>query len=190
MATTFKLFADKMGGTSATSYIGVRGEVFYDITGNSPIRLSDGTTPGGIPFSILSVSNVFNPQFTDLSGTLAGATSTGTYILQGLICHFRVNVTFAGVTNFGTLGYKMTLPFPTASTITIRGGSLHQISGSGSPAIFHIAGITDVLESTTAHKFYYSGSTTDLPWKATTPVASTNVDSHFDISGAYEISLV
>jgi hypothetical protein len=189
MPSTFKLLADKMGGRDAAAYIGTSGEIFYDVTGATPLRLSDGVTPGGIPFAITTISNTFNPNFTDLSGTFAGGTSTGSYVLQGAICHFRVNVVFTGVTNFGTLGYKITLPFPTVSTVTIRGGSLHQVSGSGSPAIFHIAGITDIAESTTAHKLYYTGSTTDLPWKYNTPVSATNVDSHFDLSGAYQIAI-
>ncbi len=189
MATTFKLLSDKMGGRDAAAYIGTAGEIFYDVTGATPIRISDGVTPGGIPFGGGTAQQTFNPNFTDLSGTFAGGTQSGSYVLQGLICHFRVNVDFTGVTNFGTLGYKITLPFPTDETITVRGGSLHQTSGSGSPAIFHIAGITDIDESATAHKLYYTGSTTDLPWKYNTPVSATNVDSHFNLSGAYQIAI-
>ena len=67
--TSFKLFADKMGANAATDYIGKKGEIFYDIDGATPIRLSDGVTPGGIPFGIISVNQTFNPQFTDASGT-------------------------------------------------------------------------------------------------------------------------
>ena len=51
MTTTFKLFADKMGGTPATNYIGTVGEVFYDPTGATPLRISDGVTPGGTSIS-------------------------------------------------------------------------------------------------------------------------------------------
>jgi hypothetical protein len=43
---TFKLFADKMGGTNASSYVGNVGEIFYDPTSGS-LRRSDGTTAGG-----------------------------------------------------------------------------------------------------------------------------------------------
>jgi hypothetical protein len=35
-------------------------------------------------------------------------------------------------------------------------------------------------------KLYYSGSTTDLAWKLSTPVNATSNTAHFDISGAYE----
>lgn len=64
------------------------------------------------------------------------------------------------------------------------GCTLHQTSGN---SLYHIAGITDVTISTTLQKLYYSGSTTDLAWRVTTPVGGTTASSHFDISGTYEI---
>jgi hypothetical protein len=128
----------------------------------------------------------FNPLFTDGSGTLAGVTATGSYtMITPKICYFRVYVDFSGCTNFGTLGYQITLPFPSAETMRQANGTLHQPALS---AQYHIAGITDVEVSTTIHKLYYSGSTTDLAWKFNTPVGATTVTSHFDISGTYEIA--
>lgn len=47
---TFKAFVDKMGGTTATNYIGNEGELFYDPT-TTTLRVADGTTPGGIIIS-------------------------------------------------------------------------------------------------------------------------------------------
>jgi hypothetical protein len=133
-----------------------------------------------------TISQSFNPLFTDASGTLAGATATGSYtLLQGNLCYFRIYVDFAGCTNFGTLQYQITLPFASVETMRQAGGTLHQPTGS---AQYHIAGITDVAVSTTIHKLYYSGSTTDLSWKYNTPVAGTTVTSHFDISGIYQIA--
>ena len=185
--TTFKLFADKMGGNTVTNYIGTPGEIFYDPSGATPLRISDGTTPGGIPFGGGTAYQSFTPQFKTVSGnTLAGTVTTGTYVLQGLICHFRVNVDFAATSDFGSASqYQVTLPFPTASTMTIRGGTLHHVGGD---AKYHIAGIADIVDSTTIMKLYYSGSTTDLAWKSSTPVGATTTTSHFDISGAYQIS--
>jgi hypothetical protein len=128
----------------------------------------------------------FNPLFTDGSGTLAGVTATGSYtMISPKICYFRVYVDFAGCTNFGTLQYQITLPFPSAETMRQANGTLHQSTGS---ALYHIAGITDIVVSPTIHKLYYSGSTTDLAWKFNTPVGGTTVTSHFDISGTYEIA--
>ena len=136
----------------------------------------------------VSTPTAFNPQFTDASGTTAGSTVRGFYTLIGPLCYFRVYVDFSTTTNFGTLGYQITLPFPSVETMRIAGGTLHQVSGPGAPSLFHIAGITDVVVSTTVHKLYYSGSTTDLPWKYNTPVSWAQPDSHFDISGIYQIA--
>ena len=182
---TFKIFTDKMGGTRSNNYIGTTGEVFYDVDGTSPLRLSDGVTPGGIPFGIASGSISFNPQFRSNTGnTLAGTISTGSYVKQGAIVHLRVNVDFANTTDFGANSqYQITLPFPSAHTVTIRGGTLHQTAGA---SLYHIAGITDTDYSNTTMNLYYSGSTTDLAWKYSTPVGATSNTSHFDLSGSYE----
>jgi hypothetical protein len=189
MPSTFKLFADKMGGRASSAYIGTAGEIFYDPTGATPLRLSDGVTPGGIPFPITTASSSFAPQFKTVTGnTLAGTVTTGSYVLQGAICHFRVNVVFTATTDFGSANqYQFTLPFAAAHTVTIRGGTLH--APTPNDAIYHIAGITDIADSTTIMKLYYSGSTTDLAWKSSTPVTATNTASHFDISGAYQIAV-
>jgi hypothetical protein len=48
---TYKMFTDNMGGTTANTYIGVKGEIFYDRDGYTPLRLSDGVTPGGTPIA-------------------------------------------------------------------------------------------------------------------------------------------
>jgi hypothetical protein len=128
----------------------------------------------------------FNPQFTDAGGLLAGVTATGSYTLIGNICYFRVSVDFSGCTNFGTTQYQITLPFSSIATMRQANGTLHQPALS---AQYHIAGITDT--DTAADDIlllYYSGSTTDLAWKNTTPVGATTVTSHFDISGVYEIA--
>ena len=126
----------------------------------------------------------FNPLFTDATGTTTGVIATGSYTLVGKLCYFRVYVDFASCTNFGTGQYQITLPFPSIATMRQAGGSLHQVTGN---ALYHIAGITDTTISSTIHKLYYSGSTTDLAWKFNTPVGGTTVTSHFDISGVYEI---
>ena len=187
---TFKLFADKMGGTTANNYIGTTGEVFYDIDGTTPMRLSDGVTPGGISFGVASISTPFNPQFRSNTGnTLSGTVTTGSYVKQGPIVHLRINVDFANTTHFDTANnqYQFTLPFPAAHTVTIRGGTLHN---EGGDARYHIAGITDIDDASpdanTTMRLYYSGSTTDLAWKYSTPVAATSNTSHFDLSGSYE----
>jgi hypothetical protein len=187
---TFKIFTDKLGGTGANNYIGTTGEVFYDIDGTTPMRISDGVTPGGKSFGVASVSTPFTPQFRSNTGnTLAGTVSTGSYVKQGVIVHLRINVDFANTTQFDSANnqYEFTLPFPAAHTVTIRGGTLHN---EGTDARYHIAGITDIEDASpdanTTMRLYYSGSTTDLAWKYSTPVAATSNTSHFDLSGSYE----
>jgi len=187
---TNKIFTASLGNSRANTFIGGVGEIFYDIDGTTPLRLGDGVTPGGIPFGITSISATWNPEFKTASGnTLPGTASTGTYIKQGLIVHFRMNVNFANTTDFGAGSqYQFQLPFPTNSTITIRGGTLHsKPANPANNAIYHIAGICDIDEtSNTTMLLYYSGSTTDLAWKSTTPVNATSNVSTFDISGSYE----
>lgn len=189
MSSTYRLFNEKLGGSNPNTFVGTLGDIFYDPIGTTPVRLSDGVTPGGIPFGIVSINETFSPQFKTVSGNnLTGTVTTGSYVLQGLICHFRVNVNFATTTDFGSASqYQMILPFPSASTMTVRGGSLHCANTS---SIYHIAGITDIADSTTVMKLYYTGSTTDLAWKSSTPVSATDTSSHFDISGAYQIANV
>ena len=130
------------------------------------------TTPG-----------TWNPQFKDSTNTLAGFTQTGNYTAIGKMVFFCVNVNFNGYTNLGTGQYQISLPFAARQTFRTAAGTLHNVSGD---AIYHISGITDTTESTTICKLFYSGSTTDLAWKFSTPVSWANNTTHFDISGFYE----
>jgi hypothetical protein len=81
MASTFKLFADKMGGGSAASYIGTQGEIFYDPS-TGALRVSDGTTAGGRAVELAEASSsipVTNQYFVDPARTDT-YTSTGTIL--------------------------------------------------------------------------------------------------------------
>jgi len=46
VASTYRAFLSKMGGTDPSTYIGREGEIFWNPTDGS-LRLSDGTTQGG-----------------------------------------------------------------------------------------------------------------------------------------------
>jgi hypothetical protein len=134
-------------------------------------------------------TTTFNSQFTDGSGTFAGGTTTASFVRMGPLMFIHVYVDFTGVTNFGSTGYQITLPTPALNTFRLAGGSLHQTAGSGAPALYHIAGIVDVVDSTTVMKLYYSGSTTDLVWKFNTPGAGAwQSGAHFDLSGTYQVA--
>ena len=161
------------------------GELVVNLNNND---LYIGNTNGNLTLitfgSGVSNPTSFDPQFTDASGTVAGVTTTGTYTLVGPLCYYHVFLDFATCTNFGTGQYRITLPFATNQTMTIRGGTLHQNTGN---SLYHIAGITENQISTTIQNLYYSGSTTDLAWKYNTPVGATTVTTTLDISGVYQI---
>jgi hypothetical protein len=75
---TFKIFTDKLGGTQANTYIGTTGDLFYDPEIGS-IKLSNGTTPGGITITEPASVNVAdNRWYVDPSRTdIAVGASTG-----------------------------------------------------------------------------------------------------------------
>jgi hypothetical protein len=136
---------------------------------------------------IRSSSGSWQCNFTDATGTLAGHTNTAHYTRIGTMIFFCINVDFAGYTNLGTGQYQFDLPFPARQTFTSRGGTLHNPTTDSK---YHIASIVDILTdgANAKAKLYYSGSTTDLVWKYSTPVNWASQTTHFDISGFYEIA--
>lgn len=129
------------------------------------------------------LSGTFNPGFTDASGAVSGFTQTGNYSQIGNMIFYCVSLTWAGYTNLGTGQYQFSLPVAAKQTFRSAGGTLHNPT---TDSRYHIAGITDISESATTTKLYYTGSTTDLAWKYSTPVSWASQTAHFDISGFYE----
>ena len=168
------------GGTSTPSYCAATGSnTQFEWISNVKFNTINNTTTGSGGYAnYSSISTTVN------KGTAYTLTLTPSFASTTYPEYFRVYVDFASCTNFGTGQYQITLPFPSVATMRQAGGSLHQVTGA---ALYHIAGVTDTAISSTIHKLYYSGSTTDLAWKNTTPVGGTSVTSHFDISGVYEI---
>jgi hypothetical protein len=147
---------------------------------SNTVIISNGT------ISVATSTDSFNPNFcTNTGNTLSVASQSGSYTKTGKICYFRAFVQFGNSTYADGSGqYQITLPFPSAATISIRGGTLHN---TNTASVYHIGGVLDVSTNTTALPLYYTGSTTDLAWKNTTPVSwMTGNTSHFDISGVYE----
>ena len=56
--TTFRAYVEKLGATEAATFIGNKGDLFYD-PNTASLRVSDGTTPGGVP--IAGVTTVSGP---------------------------------------------------------------------------------------------------------------------------------
>jgi hypothetical protein len=68
MPSAFKLLADKMGGRDAAAYIGTPGEIFYDPTGATPLRISDGSTAGG---TSIGGNNTYGQFWSNVTQTVA-----------------------------------------------------------------------------------------------------------------------
>ncbi len=68
---TFKAFVDKMGGTTATNYVGNEGELFYDPT-TTTLRIGDGATPGG---TVISSGGASTGNFTFSGNTMTVPTN-------------------------------------------------------------------------------------------------------------------
>lgn len=56
--TTFRAYVEKLGATEAANFIGNEGDLFYD-PNTASLRVSDGTTPGGV--AVTGVSTVGGP---------------------------------------------------------------------------------------------------------------------------------
>ena len=69
MTTVFRNFVEQLGGSDANTFIGSAGEIFYD-PNTTTLRLSDGSTPGGIIISSngsLTQTLSWNPGTSTLS---------------------------------------------------------------------------------------------------------------------------
>ena len=159
-----------VGNQSLTGSLNITGSA--TINNNNIVTVSKGT---------------FNPQFNDTSGSVVGVSQTGSYSLMDDVCFFRVNVDFANCTNFGTGQYQIQLPFPVNYKTTLRGGTLHQSSGSSGGTQYNITGLSTETGSTSTLLLYYTGTTSYLNWKYNTPVSASTTSSHFDINGTYQI---
>jgi hypothetical protein len=86
MASTYKAYADRMGATAATDYIGKPGDIFWDQV-NGALRVSDGATAGGTLIgggggatawaTITNINNANGPD-TVAIGRNAGSVTQGT----------------------------------------------------------------------------------------------------------------
>jgi len=49
MASVFRTFLEKLGGTTAAQFVGTKGDLFFDPDQGTPtLKVSDGSTPGGV----------------------------------------------------------------------------------------------------------------------------------------------
>jgi hypothetical protein len=125
-----------------------------------------------------------NGGTTGTQPTFTGAPLfTGSYVKNGPLVHFEIQVDMNNITNFGTGQYYVDLPFPAKHAYKFRAGCLHDIStGRDYETGGHVnAGALRVFLSTLDTQ---SGSVFDIPFTSTNPVTLSTADN-FHISGTY-----
>lgn len=129
--TTFRMFTEKLGGTSSTVFKGNAGDIFFDPAVGA-LRFSDGVTAGGKPVELAEASTqipVTNQYFVDPS-------RTDTYTSSGNI-----------LTPFKTIGAALT-----AIEAAVTAGSI--TPGESSPVfIILCANTTENITLTRGHVF-------------------------------------
>jgi hypothetical protein len=105
---------------------------------------------------------------------------SGSYIKNGSLVHFQVQVDMNNITNFGTGQYYVDLPFDAKYGYQFKEGCLHDISTSNQYAIGgHVAVGTNRLYLT-----YTNSNGQDTVFDHDSPV-NLNVADNFHISGTY-----
>jgi hypothetical protein len=144
-----------------------------------------------------TIDDILSYQNTETSYTVEGGTSgtqptftgpplfTASYIRNGSLVHFQIQVDMDNITNFGTGQYYLKLPFQSKYGYMFRNGCLHDIS---SDREYHISGHvyanSDVMELFTSDT--QGNNLYDFPFTPTEPV-TLNVADNFHISGEYII---
>jgi hypothetical protein len=105
---------------------------------------------------------------------------TGSFIKDGNLVHFRIDVDMDNITNFGSGQYYLNLPFPAKYNYFLRDGCLHDISTSRQYAMSgHIlAGSNQLLLWST------SSNGNDVPFTHNVPATLAAADN-FHIAGTY-----
>ena len=127
MATTYKIVAEKLGGTDPATFKPKEGEIFYDPT-TGTLKVSDGTTVGG------------NSLPVTLQGTMTGHIIPDTNSVYDL----------------GSAEYKIRHLFLSSNSVSIGEGSISTTNGlsyNGEPVILESHLKSLVAESTSWEDF-------------------------------------
>lgn len=73
----------------------------------------------------------YSPVWSATGLTYTGTPATGSYIKIGNWVIVQIDVNFATVTNFGTGQYSLTIPFASKYHTDVYGGSVHDITPTG-----------------------------------------------------------
>ena len=137
MSSTFKLFADKMGGTEVVDYIGTKGEIFYNPASGS-LRVSDGHTTGGNPIAIESAVEVYDE---DLIPSVDNTYSLGSELLRWKEVHIGPGTLYIQDQNDAGLN----------AALTVVDGVL-KINGANQLQVGQLKFIDNTIESETGEE--------------------------------------
>lgn len=132
------------------------------------------------------------PAATEVSFTVTGGASTtaptfssdplfyGSYIRNGALVSFRIDVDFDNITSFGTGQYFVDLPFASNYTVMMRSGFLIDDSTARQYAINGLA----LAGESRLTLWYTAGTGRDEYFDYTSPINLTTQDS-FHVAGSY-----
>lgn len=146
MSATFKLFADKMGGTNVSNYIGTAGDIFYNPL-HGALCISDGVTVGGNPIHIHDGNVVYN---NDIIPTDDNIYSLGSESLRWKEVHIGPGTLFIQDQNIEGLNAEL----------TVVDGVL-KINGTNQLQVGQLKFIDNTIQSDTPNTDIEIGYTTD-----------------------------
>lgn len=130
------------------------------------------------------IDTTYSPIFSTTGGTQPTFSGSplvsGSYVLNGDLVYFRVNVDMTNITNFGTGQYFITLPFISKYDTLISSGHLHENGPDNDYVLFG-----EVEDGSNVAAIYYQPNNSQLePFDYNSPKTLQPVD-FFHISGTY-----
>lgn len=133
---------------------------------------------GGLTTTI----NTYTPVWSGTGLAFTGTPATGTYIKIGNLITVQIDVSFTGVTNFGTGQYSLTIPVDSKYHTDVFGGSIHKITNQG---IDHYSIKGHLSDNSSTFTIWAIGSNAaDQPFNHQAPVNLTTAD-RFHMSFTY-----
>jgi hypothetical protein len=135
------------------------------------------------------IANIYSGElsFEVIGGTLGDQPTfdgdplfTGSYVQQGTMVHFRIDVDMDNITDFGSGQYYLDLPFPAKYNYLFRNACLHDVS---MPRQYGLSGHVEAGQSRML-LFYTDTSGQDYAFDYNSPALLT-VNDNFHISGDY-----
>jgi len=128
----------------------------------------------------------YSPVWSGTGLAFTGTPAVGRYSRVGKMITFYIKVNCTTVTNFGTGGYYLTLPFAPFNNFVFRNGGLHDTSAN-----VHYSILGDSSSASASIELLYSKSqgshVEDSPFKQGSPLSLATAD-FFYISGTYFIA--